>query len=139
MFQTNVHPKNQLIDLWGKNTQFAGPPLALICMNIIVNVIVWNGDSSNQVNSSNHFGDQRNEEAGSFWKSLPKLCQKLIKTLQEHLKIMIKNGNVFECNELLFKHLKLEFQRIDRMYKDIFTIQINQTSPKTVEQALSDM
>ena len=60
-------------------------------------------------------------EAGTFFNTLSTFCQKLLRTMKEHLEVMIINNGMTECNKLLLTHFKFDYKRIDGyLYKDAF-------------------
>ena len=97
--------------------------LALVCINLVVNVVIWEGETKIK---------------SCVFNELSSFCQNLLKTLKKHLEIMIINNGMFECDQLLIVHFKSEYQRINEIYTNLFDIQIGDCYPYTLNGILTD-
>ena len=97
--------------------------LALICINLVVNVVIWEGEIS---------------QFNSFFSELSIFCQNLLRTLKRHLAVMIISNGMLECSDLLLDHFKIEYQRIEELYKNVFDARFSDTHPYTMNGILTN-
>ena len=110
--------------------------LALICINLVVNVVIWEGEIGQGEIGQGEIGKFN---AKCFFNELSIFCQNLLRTLKKHLEIMIINNGMLECNQLLLAYFKIEYQRIDKLYKNIFDVRFDDAYPYTLNGILTDL
>ena len=115
--------------------------LALICINLVVNVVIWEGEHDRFVTGGLPPFEVENDESEmkTFFSNLSSFCQELLRTMKKHLDVMIRNNGMIECNELLLDYFKFDYKRIDgHLFKNTFNFRLRDSYPYTLNDILAD-